>query len=80
MRLENESNKKFYEINKEKGFYNYMIGSDDISSKTFVAPLFTRDEFEAITNLQKSQMDQKLVLLRSLKYSQKKENEQMIDL
>jgi dsRNA-specific ribonuclease len=79
-RLEMESNKKFYEINKAKGFYDYMIGSDDVSSKMFVAPLFTRDEFYSILSLKKSQMDQKLVFLRSLKYSQKLENEKTMDL
>jgi dsRNA-specific ribonuclease len=79
-RLEMESNKKFYEINKAKGFYDYMIGSDDVSSKMFVAPLFTRDEFDSILSLKKSQMDHKLFFLRSLKHSQKLENEKIKDL
>ena len=79
-RLEKESNMKFYEINKNLQFYDYMIGSSDIAAKTFIPPMFDKLEFEKISNLKRNEMNNKLLFFKSMRESYQRELEKIKDL
>ena len=79
-RLNKESNLKFCDINKKYGFYNYMIGSSDTTTKTFVPPLFDQSEFQNITNLKKNEMINKLLFFRAMRAGSEKSVANICDL
>ena len=57
-----------------------MIGSSDISTKTFIPPLFNKTEFEKILSLKKNEMSNKMLFFRAMYESYKPEVREMVDL
>jgi dsRNA-specific ribonuclease len=78
-RVEKESNMEFYKINIRFGFCKYMIGTRDISLKTFVPPLFSIIDFENILALRKNEMNNKLLFFKSMRYSYNKEVDEVTE-
>ena len=57
-----------------------MIGSSDMATKTFIPPIFNKYDFEKIINLQRSEMNNKLLFYKCMRRSYQNEIDMIKDL